>query len=136
MLQPRRQKPRQPSHLVAPGGGIIAEEGLRPEEGRFLMVRHMLLLRVQPGTPPAQLETLAEEFTKLCRSLPAVAACRCGPALNLPGSSAEPVDFAICLDFATPEDFDSYVHDPRHIAFVREWIAPLRLSSYSAQISL
>ena len=100
------------------------------------MLRHVLLLKFKDGIGPEQVKTLDTAFRQLLSEIPAVAAAKVGPALGLRGSSGTPADYAITLDFRTPDDFAAYITDPRHQRFVKESLSPLRESAWSAQIAL
>ena len=100
------------------------------------MLRHVLLLKLKESAGPDARTDLVDGFRRLTAEIPNVAAATFGPALGLKGSSGVPADFAVLLDFATPEDFAAYIADPRHQAFVRDVLAPVREAGWSAQIAL
>lgn len=100
------------------------------------MIRHILLVQLRPDVTPAEMAQLQEGLGSLLATLPQVRRATHGPALGLPGSSAAPADYAIALDFETPEDFQAYIQDPRHQAFVKERLVPLRTGGMSAQIRI
>ena len=100
------------------------------------MLRHVLLLKLKEGVRPEQIDAIDAGLRRLMAQIPAVAQGRFGRALGLPGSSGEAADYAIALDFESPADFQAYIQDPRHQAFVRETLAPVRLAAWSAQIAL
>ncbi len=100
------------------------------------MLRHVLLLKFKDGVGADQVKALDTAFRQLLAEIPAVSAARVGAALGLPGSSGTPADYAITLDFRTPDDFAAYISDPDHQQFVKERLSPLRESAWSAQIEL
>ena len=97
------------------------------------VIRHLLLFNFKPGTTPQQRQTMKEKVDAFCASVPSLHSWEGGLALRLPGTTAIPADFGLILNFATPEDFASYIYDPRHAAFVAEHMAPLRESMTSVQ---
>ncbi len=100
------------------------------------MLRHVLLLRFKDGVAPNEIAALDSAFRALIREIPAVAEGHVGTKLGLPGSSGVPADYAVTLDFRSPDDFTAYIEDPRHQKFVREILSPLREAGWSAQIEL
>lgn len=100
------------------------------------MLRHVLLLTFKDGVRPEDVRALDTAFRDLLAKIPAVVAGRVGPALRLPGSSGVPADYAVTLDFLSPDDFTAYIEDPRHQKFVQETLSPLRQAAWSAQIEL
>ncbi len=98
------------------------------------MIRHYLLLTLREDARPEDLQAITEGFAALREVIPEIAALTQGPALGLPGSSAQPADYAVALDFASEADFQRYIDHPAHREFVRTRIAPLRTGGMSAQI--
>ncbi len=100
------------------------------------MLRHVLLLKLKEGVRPEEVAALDTAFRHMLAEIPAVASGRVGPALRLPGSSGQPADYAVTLDFRTSADFTAYIADPRHRRFVQETLSPLRETAWSAQFEL
>ena len=100
------------------------------------MLRHVLLLKFKEGVGPSEIAALDTAFRDLIADIPAVSQGHVGPKLGLKGSSGVPADYAVTLDFRSPDDFAAFIEDPRDQKFVREILSPLREAGWSAQIEL
>ncbi len=100
------------------------------------LIRHILLLTLRADATPAELRAIADGFEALAKSIPDIAGLRHGTALQLPGSSAQPADYAVQLDFDDEAAFARYIDHPLHKEFVRSAVAPVRTGGMSAQIRL
>ena len=100
------------------------------------MVRHILLLTLRKDAKQEDLAAVASGFDRLKEEIPEIAALRHGPALQLPGSSVAPADYAVALDFVSEDAFAAYLVHPSHQAFVQNTLRPLRTGGMSAQIAI
>lgn len=100
------------------------------------MIRHVLLLTLRPDASPAELGAIADGFDRLAREIAEIRGMRHGKALQLPGSSALPADYAVMIDFDDPDAFARYIDHPLHRAFVRSVLQGVRTGGMSAQISI
>jgi hypothetical protein len=100
------------------------------------LIRHILLLTLRADATPAELHAIADGFNALGRGIPDIAGLQHGKALQLPGSSAQPADYAVQLDFQDEGAFARYIDHPLHREFVRTVLAPVRTGGMSAQIQL
>ncbi|MDA8346732.1 MAG: Dabb family protein [Thermaerobacter sp.] len=100
------------------------------------MIRHLLLLTLRDDVTQEDLEGISAGFDALAREIPEIAGLQHGAALQLPGSSAQPADYAVALDFENEEAFARYIDHPIHREFVRTRLLPVRTGGMSAQIRI
>ena len=89
------------------------------------MIRHAVLFKWKAGTTLEQVQALAAGLARLPAEIPEIAAYRFGSDL---GQAEGNADFAIVADFASVEDWRSYVQHPAHVRLIEEYILPIRES--------
>ena len=89
------------------------------------MIRHAVLFKWKAGTTREQVQGLAAGLARLPDEIPEIKAYHFGADLGLAEGNA---DFAIVADFASVEDWRSYVQHPAHVRLIEEYIVPIRES--------
>ncbi len=87
-----------------------------------MSLRHLVLLRFQEGTEPAQIETITQALQALPGLIPEIADYRVGPDLALADSNWQ---FGIAADFATEADYVVYRDHAEHQRIIRELVRPV-----------
>lgn len=87
-----------------------------------MSLRHLVLLRFQEGTEPAQIETIAQALRTLPALIPEIAEYRVGTDLALADSNWQ---FGIAADFATQADYVVYRDHAEHQRIIRDLVRPV-----------
>ena len=96
-----------------------------------MSLRHLVLLKFNPGTPADAGEALAEGLRELPGLIPEIVDYRVGPDLGLSDGSW---DFGISADFATAADWATYRDHPEHQQRIRDLVLPITAERASVQI--
>lgn len=90
------------------------------------MIQHIVLLRLKPGTTPAQKEALIEGLVALQRDdlIPGIESVSGGDN-NSPESKAHDFDWGFVMTFADAAARDAYLPHPAHKAVGRELLRPI-----------
>ena len=94
-----------------------------------MIVRHCVLVRFAPGTPPAEITAVLAELGELKEKIPGILAFTAGGNVS-PEGLARGYTHAFVVDFADRAARDRYLADPAHAA--AEWIhasTPVRSDS-------
>ena len=94
------------------------------------MVTHIVVFRWNAGVAAEQIELLQEALDRLAADMSDVAIIRHGPDLRFRDGNG---DYALVATFADRAGWDSYQADPRHQAFVRDFVAPIQASRRTVQ---
>lgn len=86
-----------------------------------MSIRHVVLMRFQPGTEPAAIESLTSALRALPGQIPEISGYLVGSDLDLADGNW---DFAVTADFTSIENFHVYRDHPSHLAVIRDLIAP------------
>ncbi len=82
-------------------------------------LRHLVLLKFTPDTPPAQQKALEDAFAALADKLPAVQSLEWGTN-NSPEGLSKGFTHCFALSFADVGARAAYLTDPEHLAFVAQ----------------
>jgi hypothetical protein len=81
------------------------------------MLRHVVLFRWKPGTPPEKIKEIEDAFRSLPAKIPQVTGFEWGLDISVQGFSQ---GFTHCfvVSFASEADRDAYAVHPEHAAFL------------------
>jgi len=81
------------------------------------MLRHVVLFRWKPGTPPEKIREIEEAFCALPARIPEIAGFEWGTDVSVQGLSQ---GFTHCfvVSFASERERDRYAPHPAHTAFI------------------
>ena len=94
------------------------------------MVTHVVIFEWQAGVAAEQVSALGEALDRLAADLSDIAAIRHGPDLHFRDGNG---DYALVATFADRAGWDAYQSDPRHKAFVRDFVSPIQASRRTVQ---
>jgi hypothetical protein len=97
------------------------------------MLRHIVLLKWNPGVTPSQIAGAESDLRTLPSVIPQIASYSFGTDLGL---GAPRWDFAIVADFASADDWRVYDQDAEHNRIRRERIAPMTTERASVQFEV
>ncbi len=92
------------------------------------MVTHVVIFTWSPGTTAEQVAQLGEALDALAAAL-AVPISH-GPDLRFREGNG---DYALVASFDDRAGWDAYQADPRHTAFVRDFVTPIQASRLTIQ---
>lgn len=95
------------------------------------MVTHIVIFTWIAGATATQVTRLQQALDRLAAELSELAAIRHGPDLAFRQGNG---DYALVATFADRAGWDAYQVDPRHKAFVRDYVTPLLASRLTVQI--
>ncbi|MEZ5139907.1 MAG: Dabb family protein [Acidimicrobiales bacterium] len=98
-----------------------------------MTVRHVVVFRFHPGTPPEPIEALRAALAELGPSLAAVQTYDVGSDLGVNDASW---DFAVSATFADADGYLAYRDDPEHQRIIRELVAPITAERASVQLAI
>jgi hypothetical protein len=96
------------------------------------VIAHLVIFTFKPYVERAEAEDLAAALRKLTASMPYFIRYECGPALGI----RQGADFGVLAILRTPQDVEEYLDDPRHVAIVRDRLAPITATRNAVQIEL
>jgi hypothetical protein len=96
------------------------------------MISHLVVFTFNPGVARTQADEAAAALRELTADMPYVVRYECGPALGI----RQGADFGVLAIVRTPEDVETYLDDPRHVAIVRERITPIVATRSAVQLEL
>ncbi len=94
------------------------------------MVTHIVIFNWIDGTTTEQVEAFRQALNQLAGEFGDAAQIRHGPDLRFREGNG---DYAIAATFPDRAGWDAYQADPRHKAFVRDFVAPLQASRLTVQ---
>lgn len=86
------------------------------------MIRHVALFHFEPGTSAEAIDAIDRALAELPGSIDEIIDYRFGRDLGLAAGNA---DYVVVADFASREDWASYLSHPRHVAVIEAVIAPV-----------
>ncbi|MGI8756320.1 MAG: Dabb family protein [Acidimicrobiales bacterium] len=98
-----------------------------------MTIRHVVCFRFVEGTTTEQVVAMAEGLRTLPGRIPEIAAYSVGPDLGL---ADDTWDFAVCADFATTADYDTYRGHPEHQERIRTLVRPILAERAAVQLRL
>ncbi len=97
------------------------------------MIRHLVLLQLNPECPPEAVEAIAEGLRELPQAITEIRTLECGPDV---GELHEGFNFAISADFEDLVAYRVYARHPAHRRVIEELLSPWVESRCRAQIQL
>ena len=97
------------------------------------VLRHVVVLRFEPGTTAAQLAALERALAELPAQIPEIRAYRFGADAALTSGN---FDFAIVADFADEAAFRAYASHPAHQRLIAEHTRPLTAERAAVQFRI
>lgn len=94
------------------------------------MVTHVVIFTWIAGTTSAQVDALREALDRLAGALVGVVTILHGPDLRFRDGNG---DYALVATFPDRAGWDAYQADPRHQAFVRNFVTPIQSSRVAIQ---
>ncbi|WP_374943775.1 Dabb family protein [Sphingomonas sp.] len=94
------------------------------------MVTHIVIFTWVAGTTADRVESLARALDRLAAELSDLVAIRHGRDLGIREGNG---DYALVATFADRAGWDAYQADPRHKAFVRDFVAPIQAARLTIQ---
>ncbi len=94
------------------------------------MVTHVVIFTWVAGTAAEQVERLREALDALAAAFADVATIRHGADLAFRDGNG---DYALVATFLDRAGWDAYQADPRHKAFVRDFVIPIQSSRVAIQ---
>lgn len=94
------------------------------------MIRHVVLLTANSGTPVTQLEHIVDELRTLPASIPELLDYRVGLDLGL---AADNASIAVTADFDDIDGWATYRDHPDHVRIIDELIKPVLATRTAAQ---
>lgn len=94
------------------------------------MVTHIVIFEWTAGVAAERVEALANALDRLAAELADNATIRHGADLRFRAGNG---DYALVATFADRAGWDTYQADPRHTAFVRDFVAPIQASRLTIQ---
>ena len=86
------------------------------------MIRHVALFHFVPGTSTEAIDAIDRALAELPDTVDEIVDYRFGRDLGLIAGNA---DYVVVADFASQEDWASYMSHPRHVAVIEAVIAPV-----------
>lgn len=96
------------------------------------MIRHVALFHFVPGASSEAIDAIDRALAELPDSIDEIVEYRFGRDLGWMSGNA---DYGVVADFASREDWASYLSHPRHVAVVEGVIAPVLESVTRVQFS-
>jgi hypothetical protein len=97
-----------------------------------MTVRHVVVFRFHPGTPPQPIEELRAELAAFGPSLPEVRSYEVGVDLGVNSASW---DFAVSATFDDTDGYLAYRDHPEHQRIIRELVEPIVVERASVQFA-
>lgn len=97
------------------------------------MIRHIAMITFIEGVTDAEVSRIENALASLPARIPQIVDYAFGRDLDLDDANA---DFVIVGDFATVEDYRTYVEHPDHVAVLATEIKPVAASVARIQITL
>ena len=94
------------------------------------MVTHVVIFTWVAGTTAGQVRALRTALDELVVAFKDVALIRHGPDLHFRDGNG---DYALVATFPDRAGWDAYQADPRHQAFVRDFVTPIQSSRVAIQ---
>lgn len=94
------------------------------------MITHVVVFTWRPGTAVEDVQALSRALDRLAGEVSALTAISHGPDLAFREGNG---DYALIASFAERGAWNSYQADPRHKAFVRDFVAPIQASRVAMQ---
>ena len=94
------------------------------------MVTHIVIFTWVAGTTKARIASLREALDRLAADVSDLGEINHGPDLRFRDGNG---DYALVASFRDRAGWDAYQSDPRHKAFVRDFVAPIQASRLTAQ---
>ena len=95
------------------------------------MVTHVVIFTWIAGTTPERVDELRRALNQLASEMSASVKLRHGPDLRFRAGNG---DYALIATFADRKGWDDYQADPRHKAFVRDYVTPIQASRLTIQL--
>jgi hypothetical protein len=95
------------------------------------MVTHIVIFTWIAGTTETQIADLGDALDQMAADLSHLGKICHGPDLRLRDGNG---DYALVASFRDRARWDAYQADPRHKAFVHDFVAPIQASRLTAQI--
>ena len=86
------------------------------------MIRHVAMFTWKREAAPAAIQSLASGLDAMPDHVPGILRYDHGEDLSLGSGTA---DYALVADFATVEDYRTYVTHPHHVAFLESVVRPI-----------
>lgn len=99
-------------------------------DGEGSVVTHIVIFEWIPGAGAAQVSALREALDRLAADMSDLVTIRHGPDLRFRDGNG---DYALVATFADRAGWDAYQADPRHQAFVRDFVSPIQASRRAIQ---
>lgn len=96
------------------------------------MIRHVAVFRFVPGTSAEAIDAIDRALAELPDSIDEIVEYRFGRDLGWISGNA---DYVVVADFASREDWASYLSHPSHVAVSQDVIAPVLASMTRVQFS-
>jgi hypothetical protein len=96
------------------------------------VIRHVALFHFVPGTSAEAIDAIDRALAELPGSIEEIVEYRFGRDLDWLTGNA---DYVVVADFASREDWASYLSDPRHVAVSKNVIAPVLETMTRVQFS-
>ena len=97
------------------------------------MIRHVALFTLKADAPEGTIRSLEEGLAEVERLVDVLSAYSYGPDLGLREGC---YDFGVVADFASADDFQTYVDHPAHQDFIRARLTPVLRERVSIQFEL
>lgn len=94
------------------------------------MITHVVIFTWKAGTALHQVQALRQALDRLAAEMSTLVAISHGPDLRFREGNG---DYALVAAFADSLAWDAYQKDPRHKAFVRDFVAPIQASRVTVQ---
>ncbi len=94
------------------------------------MVTHIVIFTWRPGVTEQQTGNVSRALDQLAAEFSDLVTISHGPDLRFRGGNG---DYALVATFADRAGWDAYQADPRHKAFVRDFIMPLQAARLTIQ---
>ena len=98
--------------------------------GEVRLVTHVVIFTWVAGTTVEQVTGLGQALDRLAAEMADLATIRHGPDLCFRDGNG---DYVLVATFADRAGWDAYQADPRHKAFVRDFVTPIQASRLTAQ---
>ncbi len=94
------------------------------------MVTHVVIFTWVAGTTAQQVSSLSNALNQLAAELADLVAIQHGADLRFREGNG---DYALVANFAERASWDAYQADPRHKAFVRDFVTPIQAARATIQ---
>ena len=94
------------------------------------MVTHVVIFTWVDGTTAGQVDSLGRALNRLAAELSDLVTIRHGPDLRFRNGNGA---YALVATFADRAGWDAYQADPRHKAFVHDFVAPIQAARLTIQ---